>query len=115
MGLLVEQLRSQLGITDPVESVVDHLVPAAVSNWGAYGIVAYLGRLAGRDLLPGHAEDTQALNLMLALGAIDGLTRRPEPTVDGFSLAATAALLRALRSVPAPVEPAVPTPLVTKS
>ena len=26
---------------------VDHLVVAGVSNWGAYGIVAQLGRLTG--------------------------------------------------------------------
>src|SRR2546422_56871 len=30
---------------------VDHLVVAGVSNWGGYGVVAALSRLAGRDLL----------------------------------------------------------------
>ena len=97
MGLLAEPICSELGITDPVQTVVEHLVLATVSNWGAYGLIAYLSNLAGRDLLPAEGEEAQALEVMLAHGAIDGLTRRAEPTVDGFPLEASSVLIAALR------------------
>jgi hypothetical protein len=97
MGLLAEHISAELGITDPVETRVDHLVLATVSNWGAYGIVAYLSRLAGRDLLPKDGEEAKALEVMVACGAIDGLTHEAGPTVDGFSLDASSALISALR------------------
>ncbi len=97
MGSLAQYIPGEFGITDPVETRVDQLVLAAVSNWGAYGIIAYLSKLAGRDLLPAEGEEAKALELIVALGAIDGLTRLAEPGVDGFSLEVTSALITALR------------------
>jgi hypothetical protein len=97
MGSLADYIPTELGIADPVATRVDHLVLATVSNWGVYGIIAYLSRLAGSDLLPVEGEEARTLEMMVALGAIDGLTRRAEPSVDGFSLEATSALIAALR------------------
>ena len=97
MGSLAEPICRELGITDPVKTSVDHLVLAAVSNWGAYGIIAYLSRLAGQDLLPADSEEATALEIMVARGAIDGLTRRAELSVDGFPLEASSALIGVLR------------------
>jgi hypothetical protein len=90
-------ITGELGIADPVESAADHLVLAAVSNWGAYGIVAYLSSLSGRDLLPIESVEAEALQIMVSLGAIDGFTRLREATVDGYPPEATSALLAALR------------------
>lgn len=75
---------------------VDHLVVAGVSNWGAYGIVAQLARLARRPLL--HAPDDERLMIAacVAAGARDGLTRRAEPTVDGLPLDVHAAIVALL-------------------
>jgi D-glutamate cyclase len=68
----------------------DHLVVAGVSNWGAYGLMAALAVLrpewrdtiakfltAERDLAVTRATVAKA-------GAVDGVTARPETTVDGF-------------------------------
>jgi hypothetical protein len=68
----------------------DHLVVAGVSNWGAYGLMAALAVLradwsgtiakfltAERDLAVTRAIVDKA-------GAVDGVTARREPTVDGF-------------------------------
>ena len=63
---------------------VDHLVVAGVSNWGAYGIVAQLGRLTGRSLLHTPAEERRLIDACVGAGAVDGITRRREPTVDGL-------------------------------
>ena len=72
---------------------VDHLVVAGVSNWGAYGVVAQLGRLAGHDLLHTPAVERQLVEACTEAGAVDGITRRREPTVDGLPLAAHAAMV----------------------
>jgi hypothetical protein len=68
----------------------DHLVVVGVSNWGAYGLMAALAVLrpewrdtivkfltAERDLAVTRATVAKA-------GAVDGVTARPEATVDGF-------------------------------
>src|SRR5919204_272200 len=54
----------------------DHLVVAGVSNWGAYGIVAHLGRLAGRPLLHTPEDERRLVAACVAAGACDGVTRR---------------------------------------
>src|SRR4029450_12706248 len=55
---------------------VDHLVVAGTSNWGAYGIVAELSRLAGRDLLHSSDEEQAMVVACVQAGAVDGGTRR---------------------------------------
>jgi hypothetical protein len=72
---------------------VDHLVVAGVSNWGAYGIAAHLGRLAGRPLLHTAGDERRLVSACVDAGACDGVTRRREPTVDGLSLDVHAALV----------------------
>ena len=64
---------------------VDHLVVAGVSNWGAYGIVAQLGRITGESLLHTPAEELRMIDACMKAGAVDGITRRREPTVDTLS------------------------------
>jgi hypothetical protein len=75
---------------------VDHLVVAGVSNWGAYGIAAALGRLTGRALLHGPDTEGRLIEACVKGGAVDGLTRRPEATVDGLALDIHAAFVRLL-------------------
>jgi hypothetical protein len=65
---------------------VDHLVVAGVSNWGAYGIVAHLGHLAGQALLHTPGQERELVAACVEAGASDGVTRRREPTVDGLPL-----------------------------
>jgi len=75
---------------------VDHLVVAGVSNWGAYGIAAHLGRLAGRPLLHTPDDERRIVAACVAAGACDGVTRRREATVDGLPLDVHAALVALL-------------------
>ena len=77
---------------------VNHLVVAGTSNWGAYGIVAELSRLSGRDLLHTADEECRMIQACVDAGAVDGLTRRPEATVDGLPLAAHVGMLELLRA-----------------
>jgi hypothetical protein len=75
---------------------VDHLVVAGVSNWGAYGIVAHLGRLAGRTLLHAPADERRLVEACVSAGACDGVTRRREATVDALPLETHAAVVALL-------------------
>jgi hypothetical protein len=75
---------------------VDHLVVAGVSNWGAYGIVAHLGHMAGRSLLHTPAQERELVGACVEAGAHDGVTRRREPTVDALPLDAHAAVVALL-------------------
>ena len=81
---------------------VQHLVVAGVSNWGAYGVVAELARLAGRPLLHTAEEEEAMVRACVDAGAVDGLTRRAEPTVDGLPLPAHIGMLELLRTLESP-------------
>ena len=75
---------------------VSRLVVAGVSNWGAYGIVAALSRVSGQMLLHGAAQERRLVEACVDAGAVDGITRRPEPTVDGLPLEAHAGFVALL-------------------
>jgi hypothetical protein len=86
MGRVYARLAREGRLMARIACVVpaDHLVVAGVSNWGAYGIVAQLGRLTGRALLHTPAEERRLIEACVAAGAADGITRLHEPTVDGL-------------------------------
>ncbi len=96
-------VRARLGragaLARSIASVVKvrHLVVAGVSNWGAYGVVAELGRLSGRPFLHTGDEEQAMIGACVEAGAVDGITRRREPTVDGLPLAAHIGMLELLR------------------
>ena len=98
MGNVRARLRGAAALAKRIASVVrvDHLVVAGVSNWGAYGIAAHLGRLAGRPLLHTPDEERRIVGACVSAGACDGVTRRREATVDGLPLDVHAALVALL-------------------
>jgi hypothetical protein len=75
---------------------VDHLVVAGVSNWGAYGVVAHLGRLARQPLMHTPAQERELVAACVEAGASDGVTRRREPTVDALPLDVHASIVALL-------------------
>ncbi|MBI4636135.1 MAG: DUF4392 domain-containing protein [Candidatus Rokubacteria bacterium] len=99
MGNVRAKLVRQGALLARIASVVrvDHLVVAGTSNWGAYGIVAALGLLAGQDLLHTGALERRLVEACVEAGAFDGVTRRGEPTVDGLPLDVHAAVVELLR------------------
>ena len=81
---------------DPAIAEVDCLVIASVSNWGGYGLVAAISRLAGRNLLPSAESESRMVQAMVEAGAVDGTTGDAVPTVDNFSMEENGALLARL-------------------
>ena len=81
---------------NPAIAKVDRLVIASVSNWGGYGLVAALSRLAGRNLLPSVEHETRLIRRMIEMGLVDGTTGNAVPTVDNFSTEENGAALEQL-------------------
>ncbi len=100
MGKLYDIIRQTPGMpTDPAATPVSHLVIAGVCNWGAYGLVAGLSLLAGQNLLPDPDLERQRLETLVRAGAVDGITGRPEPTVDTFPWEVSGEILEELHQL----------------
>lgn len=70
----------------PSKTCCDELVVADVSNWGAYGLIAFLGYWAGRDLL-GEVSPLDILHYLSSKGSVDGVTGQNTLTEDGMNAA----------------------------
>ena len=67
-------------------TVVDVLVAASVSNWGAYGICACLSVLLdNHEILHDAKIESRMLRECIDAGGINGPSFLPEPKVDGLS------------------------------
>ncbi len=81
----------------------DFCIASGVSNWGAYGLAGALSVLAGRDLLPTPQQAAQAIETIVRdAGAVDGVTLRNEPSVDGIELPLSIRMLENIRRQIAP-------------
>jgi hypothetical protein len=97
MGNLVEIIPTVDSLPNsPAVTKVDRLVITSVSNWGGYGLVAALSRLAGKNLLPTVDHETRLIKRMVEIGVVDGTTGEAIPTVDNFSLDVNGAVLEQL-------------------
>ena len=76
----------------------DELLVADVSNWGAYGLIALLGRWSERDLLA-DISPLAILEYLSAKGSVDGVTRENALTEDGLDVSAGIALIGKLRAL----------------
>ncbi|MEH6472049.1 MAG: DUF4392 domain-containing protein [Halopseudomonas sp.] len=94
MGNVKQALRD-LDIT-AAATRCDELIVADVSNWGAYGLIAFLGLWRNEDLLA-RIEPMAILQYLSNLGSVDGVTRRNELTEDGLAPDEGSALLLQLR------------------
>lgn len=98
MGNVRARLIRQGPLMAQIASIVpvDHLVVAGTSNWGAYGIAAALGRFTGQQLVHTPEIERRLLAACVHAGAVDGVSRRREPTVDSLPLDVHAAVVELL-------------------
>jgi hypothetical protein len=85
--------------------LTDYVVVSGVSNWGAYGLVAALSVLTGKDLLPSGDEIRRTMESLAQAGAVDGVSGLPDTSVDGLPLQRTVELVEEMRwhLLPAPL------------
>jgi hypothetical protein len=85
----------------------DHLIVAGVSNWGAYGLMAALAvlrpdwRATIARYLTAERDLAVTRRIVARAGAVDGVTARPEATVDGLAPEVHGALIDELARIAA--------------
>ncbi|WP_290685710.1 DUF4392 domain-containing protein [Aminivibrio sp.] len=86
MGLFRRELAELLPGYASCLSVVeaDAALPVDVSDWGGYALASLLSVGCGEWIGPEEDETGCMLDALISAGAVDGVTRRREPTVDGF-------------------------------
>ena len=100
MGNLAPHIPEVATLPDnPAVTRTTHLVIASVANWGAYGVLAALSRLTGRNLLPRPVDESACIRRLVSLGAVDGVTGVADSTVDSFNLSANVAVLDRLNAL----------------
>jgi len=88
MGRIRDAIREGLPFGEVIAPATetDHLVPATVSNWGAYGVAACLALLTGRrDVFHDAQMEERILRRCADAGLIDGITGYVEEGADGLS------------------------------
>lgn len=83
MGNFKDIISKKLSLV-PCEVEVSAPVIATVSNWGAFGVCAYLQQITGEHVLPSFEENLQYLDKIVALGSVDGVTKEHAHTVDSY-------------------------------
>lgn len=83
MGNLKDIIEEKLNLT-PCVVKVDELIIATTSNWGAYALAACLAVRERQPVLMSYRELSHYLEFIVRQGCIDGITKKPEPSVDGF-------------------------------
>lgn len=81
---------------NPCVTTTTKLVITSTSNWGGYGLVAQLGLMTGRDLLPSVEQGYEWVRQTVAAGAVEGLSGEHKDWVDGRDPEADSACLRDL-------------------
>jgi len=86
LGSLRQELMGSIAHGDLIFSATaaDHVIPAGISNWGAYALAAAMSVLAGKLLIRSPEHERAVLQAMVEAGAVDGCTRRCELSVDGL-------------------------------
>lgn len=101
-GLVVRPGRCSCSCGGGIACVVRADVPvvAFCSNWGAHAVAAALAaRLGNFRLIHRPASEARMLRRMVQVGAVDGVTRRRLPTVDGGPLALQVACVSMLQAL----------------
>jgi len=86
MGNIIETVRKVIPHGPRIASTTrtGSLVVSGVSNWGAYGVVAALSILTGRCLLHGAELEKKMIEACVRSGAVDGIRKKAENSVDGL-------------------------------
>jgi hypothetical protein len=77
----------------------DVLIAATNSNWGAYALAACLALVSGDRTLLSTLDIVRIIEVCAQAGAIDGISSRPEPKVDGTPAEMNAWILSLMQTV----------------
>lgn len=83
MGNLKDVISAELSLV-PCKTEVTDLIIATISNWGAYGLVAYLSEFENKNLFAPYDEIYGYIEYIVSKGSVDGVKKEHVPTVDGY-------------------------------
>jgi len=72
-----------LGSLICAQSRVDYLLLSSISNWGGYAVSAGLQKMSNEACLNDLETEKKLLYELVKYGAVDGVTKKNEPSVDG--------------------------------
>ncbi|WP_297497091.1 glutamate cyclase domain-containing protein [Thermococcus sp.] len=100
MGKVRELVIRYIPHGDKIASVVetDGLITSAVSNWGAYGLVAEASMIESENLLRDF-DEAEIVRALAEAGIIDGVTKRAEVSVDGINMDVHSKVLSLLKTL----------------
>ncbi|WP_281680888.1 DUF4392 domain-containing protein [Synergistes jonesii] len=101
MGCFYEELKKLFPEYSECFSVVktDHALAVDVSNWGAYAFAAALSCVWGSWRGAEKWEELAMLEAETAAGAVDGISRLPRLTVDGFEISVQNDIISSLKGL----------------
>lgn len=93
-------VKNHLSNLDIIPSITtcDELILSDVSNWGVYGILAFLSRWSNEDLL-NETCPKKILEYISMLGSIDGVTHKNELTEDSLPASQGIALISQINAL----------------
>lgn len=99
----IQPSKSDVAAWIPCRIATDYLIVAGVSNWGGYALAAGVAAVANRldvirEMTP-EAQQDLIRHLVEQAGAVDGVTRTRQVSVDGLSMTAYLECLREIRSL----------------
>jgi hypothetical protein len=86
-------------VRKPTLTKTTKLIIASVSNWGGYGLAAAISLRKKKNLLISVKEEQALLKRTVSLGAVDGMSAKPEPKADGFTMEENSALYQRLHDL----------------
>jgi hypothetical protein len=92
MGNLKKEIHQYLAL-EPCQVEVTYPVIATVSNWGAYGLIAYLSILPKFEVFWSYLKET------VAMGSVDGILKEAVCKVDGFDRAVEEEIIESLSQI----------------
>jgi len=76
-----------------------HFVFAGVSNWGVYGLLAYISLRLGENFLPTPERQSSVLKELVKKGFVDGFSGERELKIDGLPLESHDKILEKLSKI----------------
>ena len=100
MGKIRDLVVLHVPLGEKIASTIetDELILSAVSNWGAYGLIAQASLELEKNLLSGW-EEAFVVRLLVENGLIDGVSKKREVSVDGIPIEVHVAFVEFLNNV----------------
>ncbi|MCK4637704.1 MAG: DUF4392 domain-containing protein [Methanomicrobia archaeon] len=81
------------------KTTTTHFVFAGVSNWGVYGLLAYMSLRLGENVLPSPEDQRLVLKELIKQGFVDGFSGKQELKIDGLPLETHNTILETLHTI----------------